>query len=376
LEACPFNAQAHFLTAQTYRRSGQPTLAKPHLDLAAILRWPKAQIDLERQLERAQIGDIWQLEDSLLDRANEHPPEEVMILEALVNGLMENDRLVDVMVITSAWIRRFPSDWLPRIYRGNARMGLHTNIQESIQDFQWVLDLKPDDGESHLSLAIILTKGGDLEKALPHFQASASRLPHDTRALFGLANCYYSLGKIQEARDVLAQLLATGKESAAGLLLQAKIELNEGAPEKALPWLKKADALAPKEGDIINTMVLVLGQLGQTQEADKYRRLLEEINASDLELFNLENAVKDYPQDIEPRFQLATACLKYGHNDEAVHWFQSILWKDPDHLPTLKALAHYYLSIKNRRMEDYYRRKIEKIQELTPIYTPIAPLHK
>ena len=122
LELCPLNAEAHFLMARTSRRAGRLQDSRNHLERAAILYWPRAQIALEQQLQRAQVGDIWQLEDALLDRLNTHPPEEVLILEALVNGLLENDRLIDVLVLTSAWMREFPRDWLPLVYRANARL--------------------------------------------------------------------------------------------------------------------------------------------------------------------------------------------------------------------------------------------------------------
>jgi Flp pilus assembly protein TadD len=361
LEGCPFNGEANFLLARTYRIGGQKTDAQRHLIQAAILHWPKVQIELESQLQRAQVGDIWQVEDSLLKQVNQHPPEEVFILEALVSGLLANDRLVDVLVITTAWVNLFPEDWLPRIYRGNARLRLNANVDEAIQDFQRVLELKPDNPESHLSLAIILTKEGDLENALPHFQTSVSRQPKDKRGLFGLANCQYTLGKSSEARATLTRLFATGQEDAAAYLLQAKIELAEGCPEKALPWLQKADALAPKEGEVINSLMLVCGQLGQTEQADKYRRLLDEVNARDAELHKLATAYMDRPWDADLRFQLGEACLKYGRNDEASHWFQGILWKDPDHLPTLNVLSAYYQSIGNQKMADHYRRRAEKV---------------
>jgi len=370
LETCPFNGEAHFLMARANRIGGQIADAQRHLNRAALLNWAKAQIDLELQLQRAQVGDLWQVEDSLLKRLNERPPEEVVILEALVNGLLENDRLVDVLHISSVWINRFPKDWLPRVYRGNARLRLQIQIEEAIQDFQWVLDLKPDDPESHLSLAIIRTREGDHEKALPHFQACVDRDPKDKRALFGLGNCYYTLGRMEEARATLARLFATGQEDAAAYLVQGKIEMSEGRPKEALPWLKKADNLAPKEVDVINSLMLVLDQLSQKEEAAKYRQLLEKINARDAELRKLEMAVIDHPLDTELRFQMGMACLKYGRNDEAAHWFQSILWKDPNHLPTLNALVGYYDSIGNRKLADHYRRKVEKAGGLPQTKTP------
>src|SRR5262249_13103578 len=120
LESWPYNAEAHFLMARTCRRSGDLNQWKVHLAWAEALRWPKDQIKLERQLRRAQVGDIWEVEDTLFNLLNTQPPEEVIILESLVNGFIENDRLLDVVALTTTWINRFPKDWLPLVYRGNA----------------------------------------------------------------------------------------------------------------------------------------------------------------------------------------------------------------------------------------------------------------
>ena len=65
--------------------------------------------------------------------------------------------------------------------------------------------------------------------------------------------------------------------------------------------------------------------------------------------------------DAERRFRLAMVCLKLGREQEAAHWFQGVLWKDPNHLPTLNAISDYYRSKGNRKMADLYRRKAEKV---------------
>jgi len=74
----------------------------------------------------------------------------------------------------------------------------------------------------------------------------------------------------------------------------------------------------------------------------------------------LVSEAKIRPDDPEIRFELATTCLKYGRDEEASHWFQGILRKNPNHLPTLKALAEYYEKKGNHKLASHYRRKAEK----------------
>jgi tetratricopeptide (TPR) repeat protein len=361
LEIWPLNAQAHFLMARTSRRAGQFTLWKKHLDRAELLHWPKDQIDLERKLRRAQVGDVWEVEDFLIDRLNKRPPEEVIILEALVNGFLQNDRLIDVLFFTSTWSSRFPKDWLPLIYHGNAGLRLNGKASDAIKDFERVLELKPDHPEAHFSLAIVLTDQGEFQKAVPHFQFCLdSQIDDPTGALFGLASCQFSLGETDQARATLGRLFAQAKDHARACFLQAKIELADDRPQEAFHLLQKADALSANESDITNALLQVSRQLVRPLDMTRYRRRLEDIHQRDAELDQLLSDVRDQPDDPDRRLHLAMICLKLGRHQEAAHWFQGILWKDPGHLPTLNAIVDFYQSEGNRKMADLYRRKAQK----------------
>jgi len=360
LESWPYNAEARFLMARTCRRSGDLSQWKVHLAWAEALRWPKDQITLERQLRRAQVGDIWEVEDTLFNLLNTQPPEEVIILESLVNGFIENDRLLDVVALTTTWINRFPKDWLPLVYRGNAQLRLYGKPAEAVQDFQRVLEFKPDHPEAHLALALVLANDGQFKEAIPHYQFYLERRPQDpTEALFGLASCQYSIGKTDQAREALDKLLAQTKNNPGAMFLQAKIELAEGRLPEALDWLKKADALSPFQADITNALVHVCGQLSLKDEMSFYKQRLDDIKKRDEVLDRLVSESKTKPDDPEIRFELATTCLKYGRDEEASHWFQGILRKNPNHLPTLKALAEYYEKKGNKKLASHYRRKVE-----------------
>jgi tetratricopeptide (TPR) repeat protein len=371
LESWPYNAETHFLMARCYRRAGNLVDWKTHLDRAEKLRWPKEQITLERQLRRAQVGDIWEVEDKLFDLVNTQPPEEVIILEALVNGCIENDRLFDVIALTTTWIDRFPKDWLPLVYRGNAQLRLYGKPAEAVKDFQHVLELKPDNPEAHLALALVLTNDGQYKEAIPHYQFCLEHEPLDpSEALFGLASCQYSIGKTDEARETLDQFLAKNQNNAGAMFLQARIELAEGRLPEALAFLKKADALSPFQADVTNALVHVCGQLNLKDETAFYKKRLDEIKKRDEILDRLVGEAKVKPDDPDIRFELATTCLKYGRDEEASHWFQGILRKNPNHLPTLQALADYYEKKGSRKMATYYRHKLEKAGGQGKSHTP------
>ena len=204
LEAWPYNAEANFLMARTWRRAGSLSNSKVYLERAQALRWPKRQIDLERQLRRAQVGNVWDVEESLIELVNTQPAEEIIVLEALVAGFMETDRLIDVIALTNTWANRYPEDWLPLILRGNAELRLYGKSSDAARDFRRVLELKPRDVDAQLALAQVLTNKGDYLEAIPYYESCLSNESvNATDVLFGLVTCQFSLTSIDQARATL-----------------------------------------------------------------------------------------------------------------------------------------------------------------------------
>jgi tetratricopeptide (TPR) repeat protein len=371
LEAWPYNAEANFLMARTWRRAGHFTTWRIYLQRAETLRWPKKQLDLERQLRRAQIGDVWDVEESLIELLNKPPPEETIILEALVAGFMAADRLIDVIALTTTWIDRYPEDWLPHILRGNAELRLYGKSSEAAKDFQRVLELKPHDPDAHLALAQVLANQGDYNEAIPHFELCLSSEALDaTEVLFGLATCQFSLGSTDQARAALEQLFAKNKDHGGGCFLQAKVELADGREEEALKWLEKADKLSPDETDVTNALLQICRRLSRKEDLERYQRRLDDIRLRNDKMDRLLTLLKSYPEDPQLRYEVGKICLDRDRAKEANHWFQAILYKDPNHLPTLTTLADYYAKKGNTRTAAYYRRKADKARGSTPVQPP------
>jgi tetratricopeptide (TPR) repeat protein len=368
LEVWPYNAEANFLMARTWRRAGHFTTWSMYLRRAETLRWPKKQLDLERQLRRAQIGDIWDVEDSLFNVLNSQPAEELIILEALVAGLMATDRLIDAIALTTTWIERYPDDWLPHILRGNAELRLYGKPSDAAKDFQRVLELKPHDPDAELALAQVLTNKGDYQEAIPYFESClSSESVNPAEALFGLATCQFSLGSIDQARTTLEQLFAKDKDHGGGCFLQAKAELADGREEEALKWLEKANTLTPDESDVTNALLQVSRQLGRKEDVERYQHRLDDIRLRNDKMDRLLTLLKTYPEDAGLRYEVGKICLERDRPKEASHWFQAILYKDPNHLPTLTILADYYTKKGNTKMAAYYRRKADKARGATPV---------
>lgn len=343
LEVAPLNAEAQFVMAQTCRRLDDPSGWSVHLRKAAVLGWPQNQIQLELRLKEAQTGNTWNVEAGLVDELNSRTPEQAIILEALVKGYMENDRFKDAHRLAETWVHDHPEDWQARLYRGRAfQQGVF--FQQAITDYEHVLEVKPDQPQAQLWLAETLISDRQYAPALESYQAFVRAHPDNPESLqarLGVANCRYSLGEVDAARTVLDEILAKRKDYTPALLLRAQLEQSQ-SPERALPWLQRAEITAPNDQQVLQLLVLALRALDRQKEAEKYQRRLDERKPKLEELIKLKTRLLQDAENMDLRHQIGKLYLDVGEEDEAAHWFQTVLWIDPMHRPTLQALADYW----------------------------------
>src|SRR5262249_35039867 len=156
----------------------------------------------------------------------------------------------------------------------------------------------------------------------------------DPDGLIGLARCQYSLGQVDLARTTLDQLLQKNDKHALALLTLALLEEGE-EPESALPWLRKAEAVAPNEPEILHNLALVLRMLHRDQEAGQYQQRVKDRDVKVRQLTQLQmrlvREATDKKDTLDLRYQIGLLNLELGKLQEAEHWFQTVLWIDPDH---------------------------------------------
>jgi tetratricopeptide (TPR) repeat protein len=359
LEISPLNAEAHFLMGRVCRRADDFAGWQDHLQNAAILGWPQDQIYLEVRLKEAQVDNTWKVEEELKTFLTSGHPEEALIVEALVRGYLENDRPMDAYRLAEEWIKNSPNDWLARLYHGRAcQRGVR--FEEAIADYEKVLELNPNQAEAHLWLANTFASNTQFDRAMEHYRTYLEVHPDDADALFGLAKCQFTQGDSESARTKLDELLGKYPNHNAGLYLRAQLEQAE-SHEKALPWLRRALAFAPNQTDILHNLILALRALHRDAEADQYEKRLKDCRNKETQLIELiAKVVKEPDKDnLALRYQAAVLYLELGHEDEAAHWFQTILYVDGNHQPTLRALADYWEKHGDARRAAYYRERAE-----------------
>jgi predicted Zn-dependent protease len=354
----PLNAEVHFLLGRTCRRMGATVGWQTHLHKAKLLGWPEEQIKFERQLQQAQSGDIWKVEDKLTEYLNAFHPEEGLIFEALAKGYLELYSLFDLERLTDLWLERYPNDWRPRLYRGRTFHIAHTP-DRAISEYRRVLDIKPDQADAQLWLAGALTLDGQFEEALTRFQTYLQSHPNAPAAMLGIANCQFSLGQTDAARATLDRLLAESKDNVAGMLVRAKLELEDGTPEEALVWLKRAEAVAPRESDVLQNLARAYRRLGKHRDAETCERQLQDIQKLYERLAIIERQIAKDPENIPLRYEAGVIYLRLGRTEDAARWLRILLRLDPNHQPTHKLLAEHFQQVGDVRRAEYHRRKAQ-----------------
>jgi tetratricopeptide (TPR) repeat protein len=69
------------------------------------------------------------------------------------------------------------------------------------------------------------------------------------------------------------------------------------------------------------------------------------------------------PDDPAPRHELGCLLLRLGKPQDALHWFQTALAKDPGHRPTHKSLAEFYEQAGDQDRAAHHR---EALHQLSP----------
>ncbi|HZU36804.1 MAG TPA: tetratricopeptide repeat protein [Gemmataceae bacterium] len=352
LASRPLSAEGHFLLAQTCRRDQDYAGWREHLARAEALQWPADAIKLERQLQQAQRGDVWAVEPALRAELQSDSDDEVLILEALVQGYLENERSVDAAKWTVWWSERHPDDWLAWLYHGRSRQ--QERSPEAINDYTRVLQVKPGYLPALLLRAAAEASTGRFEPALEDYRACLEKSPDDAYILFGIGHCEQSLGHPDAARVALDKALTLDPNNAAALLVRAKLELDND-PARALQWLLRAEKLAPNETDVVQNLTLAYRLLNQQDKAAAYDRRYQEIRTQAERLASLVTRIHQQPRRAELRYEAGQVCLQRGNDDEALHWFETALRIDPNHRPTHAALADYFAHHGDAQRAAYHR---------------------
>jgi predicted Zn-dependent protease len=286
LSVSPGDAAVRLLAAQTSRRQANFGAAQEHLRAYRRAHGSPEAAAREEQLAQLQKGDLAEA-DVLLTAYTEDPqaPGAPLLLEAYIEGHLKVLAIaasvgMPISLKKDAGLQRAIDLWLEQrstpadqaqglVWRGQVRT-LEGAYAEAGADFRAALALDP----SHIAARWQLAK--NLIEAAP---AESARLleglrreypdDRDVRAL--LATARRNMGDLDEAQQLLDELLTATPDDVAVLLARGQVALDARRPQEAETWLRRAEKLAPELPAVALALARCLHLAGQADEARRYQ---------------------------------------------------------------------------------------------------------
>jgi tetratricopeptide (TPR) repeat protein len=300
LSAAPDDLPAQLLAAQAARRRGDLDEARRHLDAYQQGHGPEDALKRERRLVLVQQGDLTEagrLLSSCLERPDD--PETPLALEAGIEGSLKAlvpaytalktfpggsaaPQVKKVRQAVDLWLRLRPgrADQVEGLV-WRARASAYANEPLAArEDARKALDLDPDHFQARLNLAIFLAPDAPAEAA-GHLERLRRSHPDDRRVLFGLASVRRDLGQLDEAQEILDELLALDPDDVTTLLERGLVALDArpDRPEEAERWLRRAYDLDPNSAEVNLALSTCLTRAGRAAEARPYQERFQQLDA-------------------------------------------------------------------------------------------------
>jgi len=232
----------------------------------------------------------------------------------------------------------------------------------AIGDYTQALAIDPEKDNIRLRLAEILLQQNRAQDALEHLQKLRERQPGNSGVGVSLARCRRRLGQVEEARQLLDQLLAERPRDVEALSERGALALELGQTIDAESRLRAALSQDPHNRQVNYHLCQCLQRLGKHDEAQTYLAKLRQIDDELKRMGQVVGEVMKRPHDPALRYEAGVIFLRNGKPEDGLHWLITALQEDPRHRPTHQALAEYYERIGNQEQAARHRHFLAGIE--------------
>ncbi len=353
----PWKSQERmFLKARIARKLGKNREFGRYLEAARLQGMDEERLELERMLQRAQLGDLQTLDEQFPDLL-QRGEDLSAICEAYVLGLMMQFRIDQAMSIIEVWKADFPNDPQPYFLEGRL-LEYQTFLDGAAIALKRAIDRAPHHTPALVALARVEADQQNYDAAIGWYQQAAAFMEEPQPALVGMARCYRDQGNLDEARQVLERALkrpeddlvdayrfvgARGETALAQAPIEmAKLELAENHPEEAIQWFERA--LAADSNDWKNRFLYgqTLQRIGEAERAAEHLAQAEDARTAFERADLLIDSVRKDPSDVEARYEMGLILMDHMSENNGLVWLKSVLKYDPHHVKTHQKLAEYF----------------------------------
>jgi tetratricopeptide (TPR) repeat protein len=294
----PTDREARLLAARTARRRGADDEFLNHIEAYKQAGGSETARAAEYRLLRVQHGDLSEAAVLLQQcQANSAAADSALALEAVIEGALlvlrprsgqswtlpagVTDPVVAlVRPAVELWLqsRSHPADRLQGwVWRGRV-WAAAAEYPDAVADFRAVLAEDPQHFEARFNLAITILQENPVEAA-EHLAQLREAQPDNSAVLAALAHCYRIVGRLDDARRVLKDMLARRPNDLAALIELGLLELDADRPVEAEGYLRQSLAQAPNDAQVNLALSRCLSLLGQAEPANQFLRRAEEIRS-------------------------------------------------------------------------------------------------
>jgi predicted Zn-dependent protease len=314
------------------------------------------EVTLEWSLLQASMGNLGEVEEFLVARAEKYPAQAPLIWEALAEGYLRMYRVLDALSCLDNWLEREPNNPQAWFLRGNVHRQVNA-VQKYVDDYRNVIDLDPSRGDARQPLALGLVEVGRYEEALTHLEYVRQRRPEDPEVLVPLARCLSGLGQGEQARELLDRVLTKHPDDGPALRTLGEVDLLEGKLAEAEATLRQTVRVLPNDYRAQWALYQALQrQQDKAAEAQAQLALAEQLKERSERLAEIRTRkMSQDPHNPALHCELGTLLLSLGYKDVGEIWLLSALREKPDYAPAHKALAALYEEQGDAEKAAYHR---------------------
>ncbi len=244
-----------------------------------------------------------------------------------------------------------PKSALPYAFRGLTLL-LEGKVADAKAQFEKSYTMQPGDSFASMYLARIYESEGQLDKAREVLRKAVGASKDSIRLMLTWVAIEDRAGHHQEARQLLAEIVAKYPERPGPSALLASNYLRENQPLKALEATRLASQAFPDDPDLLKIRGTAYSTAG-------------DVNAA---ATTFERLVKGRPKDAGAKAMLATAYADKGEFDKSVPLLEDALKADPGNLHYKFSLASVYRQ--QRKLDDALRlvRAVRKVDPKSVSY--------
>jgi mono/diheme cytochrome c family protein/Flp pilus assembly protein TadD len=263
----PSDYHTDLLRAACYRQRDQAAAWQASLDEAVRKNPPPGAIAAERKLDQIRCGKLYPAAEAEIGDLTEAVGSQTDVAEAFVTGYFaRNDAEAARLFLermTPYFSDKAQEDYLWGIYLLEKKDFAGARVR-----LARVVDIQPGHELARAELGAVLKENDDLQGALAQFVELATRSGGSIPARIGLARVLRSMGRVDEARSVLAPLGSEREPRAEFQHEMAQIALEAGDYEDALRRFRGMPAELTNEGTL-NAVALALTFGQKPQEAQR-----------------------------------------------------------------------------------------------------------